>query len=63
MPDLELLEHERAVVLFLQARRWLDHYRFGSAPDMWDTGSDARTVVGTLLPIAESERRANPFVG
>ena len=61
--SLELLEHERRVHLFLQGRRLLDQYRFGGEAERWDATSPASTSPGTLLPIPESERVANPFVG
>ena len=62
VPAMDLLQHERRVHLFLQGRRLLDHYRFGSVGDGWDAGSEAATSPGTFLPIPESERVANPFV-
>jgi len=51
------IEHERRANLYLQGRRLNDMYRFGTSAPEWDASQDP---VGTLLPISESERQANP---
>lgn len=58
----ELLQHERRVNLFLQARRLADLYRFGEQAEGWQADSDAVTAPGTFLPIPATERRANPHL-
>jgi hypothetical protein len=55
--DLELLISERRVQLFLQGRRLADHYRFDDPSAEWTSSADP---VGTFLPIAITEVRANP---
>jgi len=57
--DLELLISERRVQLFLQGRRLADHYRFDDPSAEWTGSADP---VGTFLPIAITEVRANPNV-
>jgi len=55
--ELELLISERRVQLFLQGRRLADHYRFDDPSAEWTSSADP---VGTFLPIAITEVRANP---
>lgn len=66
MPDVEpgddlveFIEHERRANLFFQGRRLNDMYRFGTSAPEWDASQDP---VGTLLPIPENEREANPDI-
>ena len=54
---LDLLISERRVQLFLQGRRLADHYRFDNPSAEW---TDSQDPVGTFLPIAITEVRANP---
>jgi len=58
---LAMLQYERQRNLFLQGKRLLDEYRFGSNADLWQAGSEAITKPGTFLPITISERLANTF--
>ncbi len=62
---LNMLMHERRVSLFLQARRMLDHYRFGPStyPADWFSNATAVVAPGTLLPISAVECLSNPFIG
>lgn len=60
---MDLLEHERRVNLFLQARRLADHYRFGSPSSNWLENSAALVRPGTFFPISITEIRSNPKVG
>ncbi len=62
---LDMLKHERRVSLFLQARRMLDHYRFGPStyPADWFSNATAVVAPGTLLPISAVECLSNPFIG
>lgn len=53
------IEHERRANLYLQGRRLNDMYRFGTSASQWDASQDE---IGTLLPIPENERQANPDV-
>lgn len=58
--DLEaFIEHERRANLYFQGRRLNDMYRFGTSAPQWDASQDP---IGTLLPIPENEREANPDV-
>ena len=54
---VDFIEHERRANLYFQGRRLNDMYRFGTSAPEWDASQDP---VGTLLPISESERQANP---
>lgn len=58
VPALDVLQQARTVNLFLQGRRLADLYRFEdeSSPE-WTNRADP---VGTFLPIAITELRANP---
>lgn len=56
---VEFIEHERRANLFFQGRRLNDMYRFGTSAPEWDASQDP---VGTLLPIPENEREANPDI-
>lgn len=58
---LAMLQYERQRNLFLQGRRLMDEYRFGTNADLWLAGSEALTAPGTFLPITISERLANSF--
>lgn len=53
----EQLEYERKTMLFLQGRRLLDIYRFGSSDPRWLTGNGVRGRC--FLPITYGERLAN----
>jgi len=59
---LDMLKHERRVNLYLQGRRLNDMYRFGIVDPEWVTGSDALACPGSMFPINNSERLANPNV-
>lgn len=54
-----VLEHSRRVNLFLQGRRLMDHYRFGSRPAEWLASSVAVRKPGCQFPIAFIERQSN----
>lgn len=54
-----MLEHTRRVNLFLQGRRLMDHYRFGSMPAEWLPTSTAARTPGCVFPIAFIERQSN----
>lgn len=56
---LAMLEHARRVNLFLQGRRLMDHYRFGSLPAEWLPTSTAARTPGCVFPIAFIERQSN----
>ena len=58
---LVMLQYERQRNLFLQGKRLLDEYRFGTNADLWQGGSEAIADPGTFLPITISERIANSF--
>jgi len=58
---LAMLQYERQRNLFLQGKRLLDEYRFGTNADLWQGGSEAIADPGTFLPITISERIANSF--
>lgn len=58
---LAMLQYERQVNLFLQSRRLQDLYRFRISADLWQAGTDAVAVPGTLFPITEVELLANPY--
>jgi len=53
------LEYERKVQLFLQGRRLMDLYRFGSADSRWLTSSTTGVRGKCLLPISYLERLTN----
>lgn len=53
------LEYERKVQLFLQGRRLMDLYRFGSADSRWLTSSTTGVRGKCLLPISYIERLTN----
>lgn len=57
---VEYLEHERRANLFLQGRRLLDMYRFGTESPTWLDGTQAKQSPGSVLPIPSSERQTNP---
>ncbi|MFB6271604.1 MAG: RagB/SusD family nutrient uptake outer membrane protein [Salinibacter sp.] len=57
---IKFLEHERRANLFLQGRRLLDMYRFGTESPTWLDGTPAKKSPGTVLPIPASERQTNP---
>jgi hypothetical protein len=66
-----ILEHERAVALFMQGRRLSDMYRFGVKATVsirpnnqgaWTPLSDAFKRVGCFFSIPISERLSNPKV-
>jgi hypothetical protein len=54
------IEYERRANLFLQGRRLLDMYRFGTESSTWLSGTTAKKSPGTVLPIPASERATNP---
>lgn len=54
------LEYERKVQLFLQGRRLMDLYRFGSADSRWLTSPTTGVRGKCLLPISYLERLTNP---
>jgi hypothetical protein len=54
------LEYERKVQLFLQGRRLMDLYRFGSADSRWLTSPTTGVRSKCLLPISYFERLTNP---
>ena len=56
---IAVLEHTRRVNLFLQGRRLMDHYRFGSQPAEWLASSVAARRPGCQFPIAFVERQSN----
>ena len=56
---IAMLEHTRRVNLFLQGRRLMDHYRFGSMPAEWLPTSTAARTPGCVFPIAFIERQSN----
>lgn len=60
--NVEMLEHERRVNLFLQGRRLVDMYRFGTQSANWLANGDAMTKPGTLLPITIVEILSNPHI-
>jgi len=53
------LEYERKVQLFLQGRRLMDLYRFGSADSRWLTSSTTGVRGKCFLPISYIERLTN----
>lgn len=55
----DMLMHSRQVVLFLQARRLSDLYRFGHEAPEWQASSPAASSPGTFFPITITEIRAN----
>ena len=66
-----ILQHERAVALFMQGRRLADMYRFGvksttsirpNNQGAWTPLSDANKRVGCFFSIPTSERLSNPKV-
>jgi hypothetical protein len=59
-----MLTHERRVILFLQGRRMMDHYRFGPStyPVDWLVSATAVTAPGTLFPITLTECLSNPNI-
>jgi len=56
--DRMMLEYERKVQLFLQGRRLMDMYRFGTKDPRWLTGSSA-FAKPCFLPITYGERQQN----
>lgn len=62
IPELDMLQHERRVNLYLQGTRLNDQYRFGVMSNNWLPNSDAATTPGTLLPITRTEVLSNPNV-
>lgn len=56
----DVLVHARLVNLYLQGRRLNDMYRFGIVDPEWPANSDAAQCPGSLFPISNSERLANP---
>lgn len=62
IPELEMLEYERRVNLYLMGLRLNDMYRFGTQDRHWQDNSDAMQRPGTLMPISTIEIRSNPFL-
>jgi hypothetical protein len=67
----QILEHERAVVLFMQGRRLADMYRFNVKSTVsvrpnnqgaWTPTSDAGKRIGCFFSIPTAERLSNPKV-
>lgn len=59
IPAMEMLQHTRRMNTFVMGLRLADMYRFGVMDPTWQSGSDAATKPGTLLPITLIEVRAN----
>jgi len=63
---IDLLEASRQANLYLQGRRLMDMYRFGSVSpnpnDGWQPASDAIQSPGTFFPLPNTEIRSNPNV-
>jgi hypothetical protein len=55
----EMLQHERRTNLAVMGLRLADMYRFGVQAAEWESGGDAITAPGTMLPITIIEIRAN----
>jgi hypothetical protein len=59
IPAEEMLMHERRTNLAIMGLRLADMYRFGIQDPRWQSGGDAISAPGTMLPITIIEIRAN----
>lgn len=62
IPAADLLKHERRVNTFVMGLRLADMYRFGIKDPKWQSGGEAITKPGTMLPITIIELRSNCYL-
>jgi hypothetical protein len=56
----QMLEYERKANLFMMGRRLHDLYRFGEQAPRWNENAPTVQAPGTVFPVSEAERDANP---